>query len=92
LEKPTKTQFEQWVNDSTTCYIRNLLAEQAQNEASLNFSLSDQMVNDEGEYSLERLGLDAAVKMAVVKGICYFTDTNSLRDALDFEEGEDERI
>ena len=69
-----------------------MLAEQAQKEASLNFSLSDQMVNDEGDYSLERLGLDAAVKMSVVKGICYFTDTDALRIALDYEEDSNEGI
>ena len=91
MEKPTKAQFEQWVNDETTCYIRNLLATQAQNEATLNYSLSDQMVNQEGEYSLERLGLDAAVKMSVVKGICYFTDTDVLRASI-FEEDSDEGI
>ena len=75
----------------TTNEIRNILVEEAQHYATLNYSLADKAANNsQGDYDLQALGLDSAMRMSVVKGIELFTDTDRLAGLLGFDEEDEE--
>lgn len=76
----SKEQFQQWSNDETTCYIRNLLVKEAQKHTNLTDSPAEKAVYGSLVYSLEDMGLHSAMSMATVRGIELFTDTDTLSE------------
>jgi len=82
----SRKDFQQWMSLETTSEIRNLLVSEAQHYATLNYSLADETANEGELPSLEKLGLDSAMRMSVVKGIELFTNTDNLAEMLDFPE------
>jgi hypothetical protein len=74
IEQPTADEYKSWVNDKVTCWVRNVLIQERQNLSSLDNSKADFTVNGNDDYDLQKIGLDSAMRMAVVKGIDLFTD------------------
>ena len=67
------------------CHVRNYLIKQAQEYNTLNSSLSERAVFAGDIESLQTLGLDSAIRIATVRGIELFTDSEALQNEL-FEE------
>ena len=74
IEQPTADEYKTWVNDKVTCYVRNKLIEQRKFHSSLDNSLADFTAHGNSDYDLQKIGLNAAMSMAIVKGIDLFTD------------------
>ena len=72
-DQPTADEYKSWVNDKVTCYVRNTLIQERQNLVSLDNSKADFTANGNDDYDLQKIGLDSAMRMAVVKGIDLFT-------------------
>ena len=84
----SREQVQQWMNDETTCFIRNKLAEKAKEVSNLNYTLADNIASGNSDYSLEQIGLDSVIRMSTVQGIEAFTDANNLWSLLDFPDEE----
>lgn len=67
------------------CLVRNKLVEQANQYSTLDSSLAEKSVFTGDIESLQKLGLDSAIRMATVRGIELFTDSDALCNEL-FEE------
>lgn len=76
-EAITAAEFAQWANDPVTCYVRNKLIEQRNEYANLDETLAEQAVYSK-DADLQQLGLDSALRMATIRGIELFTDTDSM--------------
>jgi len=64
------------------CLVRNKLVEQASQYSTLDSSLAEQAVFRGDIESLQKIGLDSAIRMATVRGIELFTDVDALADEL----------
>lgn len=77
----SREEFAQWVNDPVTCYIRNELIEQRNEYASLDGTPAEQVAHiNKPDMTIEDIGLACSIRMAVVKGIELFTNTNELSE------------
>lgn len=74
----TKEDFEQWANSPVTHKVRNYLIEQRNDFASLDNTFADTAAMDSPDFNLETLGLNAACRMSVVRGIDMFTNIDDL--------------
>ena len=86
----SKEEFAQWVNDPTTCYIRNKLIEQRDQYVCLDDSPAEDIVNvHKPNMTMEDVGLACAIRMAVAKGVELFTNTNELEEHIFGDDYED---
>ena len=76
VEQPTPDEYMSWVNNPVTCWVRNVLVQERNNQVSLDNSKADFTANGNDDYDLQKIGLDSAMRMAVVKGIDLFTNTD----------------
>ena len=89
------SEFQDWVNHPVTCAVRNHLVEEAKSYDSISGStLVEKNAYSDSLTPLEQIGFFTAMRMATIKGIEVFTDTNSLmaglQDAEIVEVAEDE--
>ena len=64
------------------CLVLSKLTEQADKYSKLDSSLAEQAVFRGDIESLQKIGLDSAIRMATVRGIELFTDVDALVDEL----------
>ena len=64
------------------CLVLSKLTEQADKYSKLDSSLAEQAVFRGDIESLQKIGLDSAIRMATVRGIELFTDVDALADEL----------
>lgn len=64
------------------CLVRNHLVKQVVEFNKLDDSLAENAANNGGLESLQKLGLDSALRSATARGISLFTDTQALCDEL----------
>ena len=64
------------------CLVLSKLTEQADKYNKLDSSLAEQAVFRGDIESLQKIGLDSAIRMATVRGIELFTDVDALVDEL----------
>ncbi len=64
------------------CLVLSKLTEQASKYNKLDSSLAEQAVFRGDVESLQKIGLDSAIRMATVRGIELFTDVDALVDEL----------
>ncbi len=64
------------------CLVLSKLTEQANEYNKLDSSLADKAVFRGDIESLQKIGLDSAIRMATVRGIELFTDVDALADEL----------
>ena len=64
------------------CLVLSKLTDQADKYSKLDFSLAEQAVFRGDIESLQKIGLDSAIRMATVRGIELFTDVDALADEL----------
>lgn len=72
--------FEQWANHPVTVFVRNKLIEQRNEYSKLDGTLAEHAIYNPED--LSKLGFDSAMRMATIRGIELFTDTQSLYEEL----------
>ena len=90
MDQLTLSDFEQWVNDPMTIKVRDYLLSE---RASMN-SLDDSNILEANIYgeelsALERLGLESAMRLSVIKGIDLFTNWDDLSIKVFDTDGDD---
>lgn len=81
MDQPTQADFEQWANSPITALVvRHLLEEQADYEhIDTTLALKAGSMDDSSlALTLERIGLDSAMRASVTEGIRMFTDFDRL--------------
>ena len=81
-ENLTIAEFQDWISSPIGCKVRNYLVQQYNEYTNLDETLAEQVANLGDMESLEKLGLDSAIRMATARGIGLFTDTNALSSEL----------
>ena len=83
MEHMTPADFEQWANLPMTMKVRDhMLNQHAEMRDLTESAMIEQTVYAKGLTPLEALGLEAVMKMSVVRGIELFTDYESLSNSL----------
>ena len=81
-ENVTIADFQEWINSPVGCLVLSKLTEQANEYNKLDSSLAEQAVFRGDVESLQKIGLDSAIRMATVRGIELFTNIDALADEL----------
>lgn len=91
MDNLTLQDFQAWVNDPMTIKVRDYLIDEIEDLSRLDHSqlLIDNVYTDKLT-PLEALGVESVMRLAAVRGIELFTDTDSLCVNLFPSTGEEE--
>lgn len=90
MDQLTEDDFAAWANQPITLMVRDYMLEEHETMRDLTESaLFEDNVFGNGLSGLEQLGLEAAMRMAAIRGIEHFTNFDVLVDNL-FPEPEKE--
>ena len=78
----TIADFQDWINSPVGSLVRNHLVNQVIEFNKLDDSLAEKAANTGDIESLQKLGLDSAMRAATARGISLFTDIDRLVDEL----------